>query len=78
MKSQKINTKKLPGKKTERQVSKVWINPDSSFRSTRGNRAWDHQQLSAPTAARFLELADTALGSVEPWTAQIKKKKSAA
>jgi hypothetical protein len=52
--------------------SKVWINPNSTFKGPRSIRGWGQGQLSPPTAARFLELADVALGSVQPPTRRKK------
>jgi len=51
----------------------MWINPRSTLRGPGGNRAWDHQQMGDPNSgARFLELADVALGLKKP---QVSKKK---
>ncbi len=51
----------------------MWINPRSTMRGPAGNRAWDHQQIGNPNSgARFLELADIALGLKRP---QAGKKK---
>jgi hypothetical protein len=67
-----------PSRRAERrESSKVWINPNSSFKGPRGNRGWEQRQASTPTAARLLELADVALGLAEPSPLQ-KKKKAAA
>lgn len=44
-------------------AAKVWLNPNCTFKGPRSNRAWEPGQLSPPTAARLLELADIALGS---------------
>lgn len=68
-----------PSKRAERrESSKVWINPNSSFKGPRGNRVWEQRQAPPPTAARLLELADVALGLAEPSPLQAKKKKAAA
>lgn len=77
MKDRKMK-KRVPSKDKREQVSKVWVNPNSTFKGPRGNRAWDHRQLSPPTAARLLELADIALDSVHPSASSVKKKKAAA
>lgn len=54
----------------------LWINPRRNMRGTDGNRAWDNQgNISSSTGARFLELADIALGHKKPPS---KKKKAAA
>lgn len=51
----------------------LWINPRRNMRGTDGNRAWDNKgNISSSTGARFLELADIALGLKEP--APTKKK----
>ena len=62
---------------TEADISKeMWINPKSSLRGTDGNRAWDHRTVGDPTnGARFLELADLALGLKK---SDSRKKKAAA
>ena len=75
MKDRKTKKRKLLRKDKPEQVSKVWVNPNSTFKGPRVNRPWDHRQFSPPTAARLLELADIALGSVHP---SVKKKKAAA
>ena len=51
------------------QIRDLWINPRRNMRGIDGNRAWDTQgNISSSTGARFLELADIALGikKVEP------------
>lgn len=54
----------------------LWINPRSNLRGTDGNRAWDNRgNISPSDGARFLELADIALGLKKPVP---KKKKAAA
>jgi len=53
----------------------IWINPHPNLRGTDGNRAWDNRGNISPTSgARFLELADIALGLKKP----TPKKKGAA
>ena len=55
----------------------LWINPRSNLKGPEGNRAWDNQGNISPTSgARFLELADIALGLKK--SAPKKKKTSAA
>lgn len=71
MKGKKPKDKKVFTIEEGLRGSKVWMNPNSTFKGPRGNRAWDHRQLP-PSAARFLELADVALGSVQ---SSPKKKK---
>ena len=55
----------------------LWINPKSNIiRGSEGNRAWDKAGNITPSSgARFLELADIALGLKKPIA---KKKKAAA
>ena len=76
MKGQK--SKKKASKNQESQTSGVWINPNSSFKWSRGNCGWDHREQSPPTAARLLELADVALRTGPLSTASGRKKKAAA
>jgi hypothetical protein len=53
----------------------LWVNPRSNLRGPDGNRAWNNQSNISPTSgARFLELADVALGLKKPAP---KKKKAA-
>jgi len=55
----------------------LWVNPRSNIRGPVGNRAWDTGgNISPNSGARFLELADIALGLKKP--AQYKKKAAAA
>ena len=57
-------------------IKDLWINPRSNIRGPEGNRAWDNQgNISPNSGARFLELADIALGLKKP---AHKKKKAAA
>lgn len=54
----------------------LWVNPRSNIRGPDGNRAWDTGgNISPNSGARFLELADIALGLKKP---EPKKKKAAA
>lgn len=77
MKDRKMKENKVPGKSKREQVSKVWVNPNSTLKHLRENRAWDRHQFSPSAAARLLELADVALGSGRP-AASVRKKKAAA
>jgi len=53
----------------------LWINPRSNLRGPEGSRAWDNGgNISPDSGARFLELADIALGLKRP----IPKRKRAA
>ncbi len=40
----------------------LWISPRFTLKGQSGDRAWDHRQIASPGSARFLELADVALG----------------
>ena len=52
----------------------LWINPRSNIRGSDGNRGWDNRTNVPPNSgARFLELADIALGIKKP---AAKKKKA--
>ena len=67
-----------PGRKTtDNSADKdLWINPKANIRGSEGNRAWDNTgNISPNSGARFLELADIALGLKKP---AAKKKKAAA
>lgn len=44
----------------------LWISPRFSLKGQNGDRAWDHRQMGNPGSARFLELADIALGMRKP------------
>ena len=56
----------------------LWINPRSNLRGADGNRGWDTRgNISPISGARFLELADVALGLKKPPLPR-KKKKAAA
>ncbi len=54
--------------------NEMWINPKSNIKGDRGNRAFD-DRLGVPSSARYLELADYALGLKKP---VVRKKKAAA
>jgi len=48
-------------------VKDLWVNPRSNTRGTDRNAAWDNRQNITPNScARFLELADIALGLKSP------------
>ncbi len=49
-------------------TDEMWINPNSTFRSSRGDRAWENRPGGVSNSARFLELADLALGLKKPET----------
>jgi len=61
----------------KRGASQVWINPNSTFKGPQSIRAGEHRSLAPPTAARLLELADTALG-LKKDAPLAKQKKTAA
>jgi hypothetical protein len=46
----------------------LWISPRFTLKGQNGDRAWDHRQTGNPGSARFLELADIALGTRKPET----------
>lgn len=51
----------------------LWINPRQNLRGVDGGRAWDNGgSISPNSGARFLELADTALGLRKPSPAKRK------
>ena len=54
-------------------VKDLWINPRSNIRGPDGNHAWDNRTIPPNSGARFLELADIALGIKKP---AAKKKKA--
>jgi len=57
-------------------AKELWINPRSNIKGPEGNRAWDNEgNISPASGARFLELADIALGLRKPLP---KKRKAAA
>ena len=66
---------KRPKQQQETDLSQeMWINPKSNIKGDRGNRAFD-DRLGVPSSARYLELADYALGLKK---AAPKKRKAAA
>jgi hypothetical protein len=55
--------KRNNGKSTLRLAKDLWINPRSNIRGPDRNRAWQNSgNISPSSGARFLELADIALG----------------
>lgn len=58
--------KKVKSTHTEDVSKDLWISPRFSLRGQNGDRAWDHRQIGSPGSARFLELADIALGIRKP------------
>jgi hypothetical protein len=44
----------------------MWINPNSSLKGARGDRAWENRNGGIPSSSRYLELADIALGLKKP------------
>lgn len=53
----------------------LWVAPNFSLKDRDGKRAWDHRHVADPSSARFLELADIALGNRR---SEAKKKKAKA
>lgn len=53
----------------------LWINPKSNLKGARGERTWENRSGDIPNSARFLELADVALGVKKP---DVPKRKMAA
>lgn len=53
----------------------LWVSPRFSLKGRDGERAWDHRHVGDPNSARFLELADVALGLKKP---EPKKKAASA
>lgn len=52
----------------------LWVNPSRNFRGIDGDRAWNNNGNITPgSGARFLELADVALGLKKP---EKKRKRS--
>jgi hypothetical protein len=59
--------RKRPKITSDEDLSKdLWISPRFSLKGQNGDRAWDHRQVGNPGSARFLELADIALGMRKP------------
>lgn len=53
----------------------LWVSPRSLLKGPAGERAWENRPGGIPNSARFLELADRALGLKK---AEPRKKKAAA
>jgi hypothetical protein len=53
----------------------LWVAPRYSLKGPAGERAWDSRPGGAPSASRFLELADIAMGIKKP---ERPKKRAAA
>lgn len=67
------NKKHNNGKRILSVSEDLWINPRSNIRGPEGDRAWENSgNISPSSGARFLELADIALGLKKP--ASSKKK----
>lgn len=62
--SRPLMKKSKPVKETDLS-EEMWINPKSNIKGDRGNRAFD-DRLGVPSSARYLELADYALGLKKP------------
>jgi len=60
------------------QSSKVWVNPNSSFKGPRAYAHWQRHEAAPPSAARLLELADVVLRDDKPPGPLVKKHKAAA
>ena len=73
MKSRETKEKKLQTTESGISASKVWVNPNCTFKGPRSGHSANSGMLPAPTAARFLELADIALAS-DPLPPARKKK----
>jgi hypothetical protein len=59
--------RKRPKITSDEDISKdLWISPRFTLKGQNGDRAWDHRQVGNPGSARFLELADIALGMRKP------------
>jgi hypothetical protein len=54
-------------------VNGLWVSPKSLLKGPAGERAWENRAGGIPNAARFLELADLALGLKKP---EPRKKRS--
>lgn len=59
--------KTTPKERQEGLAQDLWINPRSNLKGPDGNRAWNNAgNISPQSGARFLELADIALGIKKP------------
>jgi hypothetical protein len=69
-------SKKRKTAKMAEGANDLWVAPRMNLRGQDGNRAWDNAgNISPNSGARFLELADIALGLKKP---ESRKKKSSA
>jgi hypothetical protein len=57
--------KKKPAKKDD-SANGLWVSPRSLIKGANGERAWENRPGGIPNSARFLELADLALGLKKP------------
>lgn len=53
-------------KKVDTRPEEMWINPNSSLKGARGERAWENRSGKVPNSSRYLEMADIALGLKKP------------
>jgi hypothetical protein len=60
--------KKSKSDKTNDHSDELWIAPRYSLKGPAGDRAWENRRGGIPRNARFLELADIALGLKKPGT----------
>ena len=60
--------KKSKPAKTTDNSDELWIAPRYSLKGPAGDRAWENRRGGMPSNARFLELADIALGLKKPGT----------
>jgi len=51
---------------TDDSANGLWVSPKSLLKGPTGERAWENRAGGVPNAARFLELADLALGLRKP------------
>jgi hypothetical protein len=58
---------------TQDESKELWISPRFSLKTEGAQRTWGHRENSNPGSARFLELADIALGTKKP---EIRKKRA--
>jgi hypothetical protein len=64
--------KKKKGKKKD--SGELWVSPRSLLKGPTGERAWENRPGGVPNSAKYLELADLALGLKKP---EPRKKKAA-
>ena len=58
--------KKTKSVKKPDNSDELWIAPRYSLKGPAGDRAWENRRGGIPSNARFLELADIALGLKKP------------